>query len=185
MKYTKELLQEVVRECYSVAQVLRKLGLAQAGGMHSHLSRRIKAFGIDTSHFLGQAANQGPWHKGSRIIPWQETLVLRLSGQRQKAYRLRRALLEMGREYHCEGKRCSIGNEWLGRRLVLHVNHKNGNWLDDRPDNLEFLCPNCHSQTDNYCRGNEFAELTSVAKWEREYRKRKKGPVAERQTRSA
>jgi hypothetical protein len=66
MKYTRELLQEVVRNCVSVAEVIRELGLAQAGGTHSHLSRRIKEFGIDTSHFLGKAANQGPSHKGRR-----------------------------------------------------------------------------------------------------------------------
>jgi hypothetical protein len=179
MKYTRELLQNVVRECFSVAPVLRKLGLVQAGGTHSNLSRRIKELGIDTSHFLGKAANQGPCHKGSTKVPWQDTLVLRSNGRRQKAHRLRRALLEMGREYRCRGDGCSLSDNWLGRGLVLHVNHKNGNWLDDRPDNLDFLCPNCHSQTDNYCGSKGFAELTGVAKREREYRKRKKGPVAE------
>src|SRR6516165_385659 len=120
MKYTKELLQEIVPECYSVAQVLRKLGLAEAGGTHTHLSRRIKAFGIDTSHFLGQAANQGAWHKGPQKISWQDTLVLRLTGRRQRPHRLRRALLEMGRPYHCQGPDCSLSDTWLGRRLVLH-----------------------------------------------------------------
>jgi hypothetical protein len=179
VKYTREVLQEAVQACYSVAAVLRKLGVAQAGGTHAHISRRIKAFGIDTSHFLGQAANQGPWHKGPRRLPWQEVLVLRASGKRQKAHVLRRALLEIGREYRCAGENCGLRDEWLGRRLVLHVNHKNGNWLDDRPENVEFLCPNCHSQTANYCGSKGYAELTSIGKWCREYRKRKKGPVVE------
>ncbi len=179
MKYTREVLQEAVQGCYSIAAVLRKLGVPQAGGTHAHISRRIKEFGIDTSHFLGQAANQGPWHKGPRRLPWQEVLVLRTSGKRQKAFILRRALIEMGREYRCEGERCSLRDEWLGRPLVLHVDHKNGNWLDDRPENLGFMCPNCHSQTPNYCGSKGLAELTSVAKRARDYRKRKRGPVAE------
>lgn len=33
---------------------------------------------------------------------------------------------------------------------MLQVDHINSNWRDNRPDNLRFLCPNCHSQTDSY-----------------------------------
>lgn len=179
VKYTKELLQQLVPECYSVAQVIRKLGLRFAGGTHSHISRRIKEFEIDTSHFLGRAANQGPWHKGPRKLPWQEVLVLRVSGRRQRPHVLRRALLQLGREYKCEGIGCLILGEWLGKRIMLHVNHKNGNWLDDRPENVEFLCPNCHSQTPNYCGSKGLSDVTSIARQARECAKRKKGPVAE------
>jgi hypothetical protein len=180
MKYTREVLQEAVRECVSVAGVLRKLGVAQAGGTHSHISRRIKAFGIDVSHFLGQGANQGQRHRGgSRSLDWQELLVLREDGRRQKSHILRRALLQMGRDYRCQGPGCQIGGAWLARRIMLHVNHRNGNWLDDRPENLELLCPNCHSQTANYCGSKGFSDLTTQARWHREYRRRKHGLVAE------
>jgi hypothetical protein len=150
-------------------------------GTHSHIARKIKEFGIDSSHFLGCAANHGPNHKGPHKLSWQEVLVLRHNGRRQKPYRLRRALIESGRAYRCEAKGCSIQGEWLGKRLILHVNHKNGNWLDDRPENVEFHCPNCHSQTPNYCKNSGLVELTTQAQWWREYRKRKrnKGPVAE------
>src|SRR5262249_35152766 len=179
MKYTKEILEEAVKDSISVAEVLRKLGLPPVGGTHSHLSRRIREFGIDTSHFLGKRANSGQQHKGPRKAPWQEILVLRMRGPRQKSHRLRRALLESGREYRCEGEGCPVGGAWLGKGIVLHVDHRNGNWLDDRPENLSFFCPNCHSQTPNYCGNKGFAELTSRAKWFRSYRRKKKGPVAE------
>ncbi|HEV3259190.1 MAG TPA: HNH endonuclease, partial [Gemmataceae bacterium] len=132
MKYTREVLQGAVQGSYSVAAVLRKLGLAEAGGTHAHISRRIKAFGIDTAHFLGQAANCGKRHRPPPRCA-EVVLVLRQSGGRQKTYVLRRALLETGREYRCEGYGCAVGGEWLGRPLALHANHKNGNWLDDRP----------------------------------------------------
>jgi 5-methylcytosine-specific restriction endonuclease McrA len=180
MKYTKEVLQAAVKESLSVAQVLRRLGLTEAGGTHAHISRRIKAFRIDTSHFLGTRANSGAIHKGgARRQTWQEVLVLRAGPTRQKSHLLRRALLESGRDYQCQGPGCTVRGEWLGKTIILHVNHKNGDWLDDRPENLELLCPNCHSQTGDYCGSKGFAELTSRARWFRHYRKKKKGLVAE------
>lgn len=35
-------------------------------------------------------------------------------------------------------------------RVPLTVNHIDGDWACHRPDNLELLCPNCHSLTPNY-----------------------------------
>jgi 5-methylcytosine-specific restriction endonuclease McrA len=49
--------------------------------------------------------------------------------------------------YQC---RCGIINEWQGEQITLELHHKNGNKKDNRKENLEFLCPNCHTQTDNY-----------------------------------
>lgn len=48
--------------------------------------------------------------------------------------------------------RCEICNitEWLGKPLNMQLHHKNGDGLDNRIGNLEFLCANCHSQTDTY-----------------------------------
>ncbi len=160
--YTKEILESVVRQNHSMAGVLRMLGLKMAGGTHNHLSRRIKAFGIDTSHFLGKGSNCGPRHKGCKQRTCEEVFVLRTSGYRQKARILRRLLLESGRLFRCEGDGCPLRNSWLGKPLVLQVNHKNGNWLDDRLENLEFLCPNCHSQTPTFCRSMGKQEPSSA-----------------------
>jgi hypothetical protein len=33
---------------------------------------------------------------------------------------------------------------------VLHVDHIKGDFCDSRPENLRFLCPNCHTQTFTY-----------------------------------
>ena len=34
--------------------------------------------------------------------------------------------------------------------LIIELHHKNSNPYDSRPSNLEFLCPNCHSETEGY-----------------------------------
>ena len=48
---------------------------------------------------------------------------------------------------------CGQTAEWNGKKLVMHLDHVNGNNQDSKLDNLKILCPNCHSQTSTYCRG--------------------------------
>ena len=45
--------------------------------------------------------------------------------------------------------RCGLA-EWLGQRITLEIEHKNGNHYDDSRENVELLCPNCHSLTDTW-----------------------------------
>ena len=54
--------------------------------------------------------------------------------------------------YECE--MCGNTGEYLGKPLSLHLDHINGKNKDHRLENLRFLCPNCHSQTDTYCGRN-------------------------------
>jgi len=52
-KYTKEWLEELCANSYSLAEVLRKAGRKQAGGNQETLKKKIAEFNIDTSHFTG------------------------------------------------------------------------------------------------------------------------------------
>lgn len=61
---------------------------------------------------------------------------------------LKSKLIKAGLKHDlCE--KCGI-NEWLGLPLSLHVHHLNGAGLDNRLENIALLCPNCHSQTENW-----------------------------------
>ena len=145
MKYSKEMLENAARTSTSIAEVMRNLGIRRAGGSHSHLSRRLKFFAIDISHFTGKTSSKG---RPQKRKTWKEILILRSEGRRTAAYQLRRALIESGVKYVCS--ECGLPPFWNGKELVIPVDHQNGNWLDDRPNNVRFLCPNCHTQTPGY-----------------------------------
>lgn len=141
-KYTKEMLQEAVDNSVSVAGVLRYLNLAQAGGTHSHISKMISNFEISTDHFTGQSWNRGYIANNRKTA--EEILVIRPAGSiREARSRLLRAMLDSGIDYVCE---CGQQPSWRGKILTLDIDHVNGDWLDNRLENLRFLCPNCHSQ---------------------------------------
>jgi hypothetical protein len=144
-KYSTEFLSILAKESNSVSDMIRKLGASPQGGMHGHISRRIKIDGIDVSHFNPVAQRRSPHRSGSgNKRDWQSVLVLSESHKREKSYQLRRALIESGVVYVCA--KCCQSPEWHGKNLTLEVSHKDGNWRDSRRENLEFLCPNCHSQ---------------------------------------
>ena len=57
-------------------------------------------------------------------------------------------LRENLREYKCNI--CGNPGIWNGKKLTLELHHLDGNHLNTNLSNLVFICPNCHSQTENY-----------------------------------
>lgn len=62
---------------------------------------------------------------------------------------------------------CNTGTKWYEKPISLHIHHKNADRKDNRLENLDFMCPNCHSQTENY--GFKNRKHTNTEKFIRKY----------------
>lgn len=145
-KYTKEILEEAVSNSSSYAGVIRYLGLRLAGGTQSHIAKKIREYGINTSHFTSQGHNKGKPALNRKSS--DDILIVRPDGShRESRSRLFRSMVEQGIQYACA--RCTQEPEWNGRPLTLDINHIDGNFLNNVLENLEFVCPNCHTQEDH------------------------------------
>lgn len=157
-KYTLGELEQAVATSFSIRQVLEKIGLAVSGGNHSHLKKKIKAFKLDTTHFLGQAARRKldkTWSPPSK----RELKDILKKGTTYNNYNLKIRLIKSGLLKE-ECAKCKIGPEWNGNFLSLHLDHSNGEKTDNRRKNLRLLCPNCHSQTNTYAGKSRKAQVT-------------------------
>ena len=92
------------------------------------------------------SGNQG--EKGLKISNKRKSALEYANKDIVQIPKLRRKLIEDGlKQEKCE--ECGI-SEWMGNPIVLELHHKDGNRYNNSLDNLQILCPNCHSQTDTY-----------------------------------
>jgi len=68
---------------------------------------------------------------------------------------------------------CGQESTWNNKPLVLQVDHIDGDSDNNYPKNLRLLCPNCHTQTENFGskgQGNRYKKNTKRNSYLREYK---------------
>lgn len=144
IKYSKYLLENNIKDCYSFSELCRKLGLKPEGSNLKTLKRKLNEYEIDYSHFTGQKwqiNTNNPVYRNKYLPNLCEHSSLSSSNVKNLLYRLNL------KQNKCEY--CGV-SEWNGKPLICELHHINGEPSDNRIENLQILCPNCHSQTENF-----------------------------------
>lgn len=138
MKF-QEFLEQEIKNCYSYADFCRLMDLVPYGANYTKVKVLIKKYNLNISHFKNE-----PWNKGKCYKPnytkLEEALVENSPATNTNS--LKKRLWTAGlKEQKCEKCGCT-------EHLEMH--HINGNPTDNRIENLQILCPNCHANTQNF-----------------------------------
>jgi transcriptional regulator with XRE-family HTH domain len=141
---------QYVEESFSVSEVLKKCKLVPWGANYKSFYRRVDELMLDTSHFVGQGYLKGKSNPYISELSIEDAFII---NGKLSSYALGRKIIKYKlKEYVCE---CCVLNEWMNKKISLHLDHIDGNNTNNLLLNLRWLCPNCHSQTDTYCGKNK------------------------------
>jgi 5-methylcytosine-specific restriction endonuclease McrA len=139
---TKEQMEMILQSSKSMREVLLKFNLSSNGsGGYRNIKKRITDLGLDIPeyNYYGSGVQK-------RKVSDDEAFSINSTYSRQK---LKHRIIQDGLlKYECVD--CGNKGEYNGQPLSLHLDHINGINNDNRLENLRFLCPNCHSQTETY-----------------------------------
>lgn len=141
--WSQEKLEDAIKTSTSYSETLRNLEIPIQGNNTDTLKKYIKEYNLDISHFtFGKSKDLS----GLNYIPVSEYLGTNkyIATSKLKLKLLKESL----KENRCE---CCGITKWNGKPLVMQLHHIDGNNKNNSLDNLQMLCPNCHSQTENYC----------------------------------
>ena len=142
-----EEFKNIVSNANSYSDCLRALGLRTSGGSSTDiLKRRIKELNCSIEHF--NQTNKKSYQAKYSL----EEILIENSSYANIASLKKRLIKEGALEYKCAI--CGL-TEWLNKPISLQLDHINGINNDHRIENLLFLCPNCHSQTDTFAGKNK------------------------------
>ena len=140
---TKEdILRAIERSPLSMQGAARVLNLPYRTFIY-----RAQKYGVYAPNPAGIGVNTRRKPLKENAIPLRD--ILDGKHPQYKNVELKKRLVAEGyMKYECAC--CKNDGTWLGKALTLQLNHIDGNRHNHRLENLEFLCPNCHTQTDTW-----------------------------------
>ena len=150
MIYSEENLRQYVNQCDTITdlvKIIRKKDTVSPSSIDL-VSKKLKRYGIDTSHFVGSAKTHKNLLKRKKHYSFHLVYDENAKTRTSRSVLLQAIKDEGSLAYACEC--CGNNGSYNDKPLKLHIDHKDGNWKNNLISNLRFLCPNCHSQTDNF-----------------------------------
>lgn len=151
-KYSKEDVENAVKNAITQKQALINLGLRAAGSNFKTLKKYINKYSIDISHFNPDGVRKKILIENGKIrtIPLNNILIKNSDYNRTN---LKDRLYKEGlKKRKCE--LCGQGEMWNGKKMSLILDHINGVYNDNRIENLRIVCPNCNATLDTHCGKN-------------------------------
>lgn len=146
-KWTDEDLIQAAKASFTKAEVMKKIGISNRNaGNYTTLDKHIKRLQIDISHFTQRIYGNAEGKKEYAI----EEVFIKNSTYSNRVGLKTKILKNKLLEEKCHV--CGI-TEWCGVKLVLQLDHIDGDRTNNVINNLRFICPNCHSQTETFCKG--------------------------------
>lgn len=134
--FSKEELEQFVKDSYSYAEICKKCGYSSIGGSSvKAIKQMIEFYNFNISHFVKQSWNKNNFdysrfRKGNNIG----------RGDAVNA-------LVFLRGHQCENCKNQL---WQDIKIPLEVHHIDGDNQNNELNNLRLLCPNCHALTKNW-----------------------------------
>lgn len=145
-KIFEEKVLKVLPNSNSLNDVCYNLGLKGVNWYYKKIKDIIKKYNIDISHFgTLKKTNVHNFTKLSDVEYFSN------GTHRSGRNMLERLIKDRYKEHKCEN--CNR-SEWEEQPIPLQIHHINGDHFDNRIENLQVLCPNCHSLTDTFCKKN-------------------------------
>lgn len=133
---------EIIKKSTNYSDVLRTLELPPNRGNRQTLQNYINKNKISIDHFSTKSLKT--------VLKVKLTIDDLCENSTRSSHSIRR-FVKTNKLIDCT--KCTICNQpstWNGNTLTLQLDHINGNRFDNRIENLRFICPNCHSQTETF-----------------------------------
>lgn len=135
-RFTRNQVEQAVATSETYSEAGSKLGYSRVT-----IANLVRDYGLSTEH-MRRTRGRRPTAKHVFI-----------STEKRRNSTVRKYILEHDlMPYVCYS--CRRGPVWNGKPLTLQLEHRDGIGVNNEFENLGFMCPNCHSQTDTYCGRN-------------------------------
>jgi len=124
-RYDWSAVQPAIDDGLTVDQLTERFGFARAS--------------------YSKAVQRGDLRPRQRTTPMSDLLT---AGRQRGRGHVKKRLIKSGLKTNC----CEICGltDWLGKPFVMELHHLNGDGQNNRLENLQLLCCNCHAQTHNW-----------------------------------
>lgn len=141
---TDDIIKELCNTSISMAEAARKANIEK--GAFIEITKRLGCY-------KPNQGLKGTKKKSSQIFYNINDILLGKHPHLSANHVKKRLFKEGLKKEVCEG--CEL-KDWRSKKISLELHHKDGDKHNHKFENLEILCPNCHSQTDNYGSKNKF-----------------------------